>query len=214
MDNTGNSNNNNNMLANLLPLLTNQGGGKSNMLTGLLPLLMNKGGSNNDLLKTLLPAMTSNNPQMSDILKNMNFGGNASSDSQEHSESETIHNQQIPDCSKKSDKGRVYTDYSKLYPQMFNNTGIDLNNMPRVNDYYKAASENEPVNSTPKTPKYETNSNNNRMSSLMQLLPLLQTMRSPTISQEKKISAIDGIAPPKIKKSLRAILELNNIIKE
>lgn len=207
------NNNSNNMLNNLLPLFMNQGkgdlgGGNNNMLTMLLPMLMQKGGGggSSDMLKTLIPAMTGNNPQMAQMLKNMNFGG-ATTDDEPQPKEDLNHEyrQQNTSPCKNNNKGRHSADYSKLYPDINN---MDLHKMPKIDDFKK----DEPAS--------ETNDQNNNQqpfgnNSLMTLLTLMQNMKNqPNSTTEERILAVDGIAPPKIKKSLKAILALNNIIKD
>lgn len=204
-----NNNNSNNMLNNLLPLLMNRGGNgggaNNNMLTMLLPLLMQKGGKggSSDILKTLIPAMTGNNPQMAQILQN--FGG-GKSDNDEPKREEPIDYdppQYTPPC-RNNNKGRHYADYSKLYPDINN---LDLHKMPKIDDFKK----DEPLQHEESNNSQQSFGNN----SLLTLLTLMQSFRNqPNNLTEEKIQAIDGIAPPKIKKSLKAILALNNIIKE
>ncbi len=208
-------NNNNNMLNNLLPLLMNQGGGlggsNNNILTMLLPMLMQKGGkdgNSSDMLKTIIPAMAGNNPQMAQMLKNMNMGGQKPAEddynANESSKSQEYQPQYVPPCKNKN-KGRHYADYSKLYPDLNN---FDLHKMPKIDDYSKDEPQSEPENNTNSQQPFGNNS-------LMTLLTLMQNMKNqPSSTTVEKIHAVDGIAPPKIKKSLQAILALNNIIKE
>ena len=207
------NNNSNNMLNNLLPLFMNQGNGglggaNNNMLTMLLPMLMQKGGGggSSDMLKNLIPAMTGNNPQMAQMLKNMNFGGATADD--EPSSKEDHNNehrtQYTPPC-KNNNKGRHYADYSKLYPDINN---MDLHKMTKIDDFKKDEPTEESIDQNNNQQPFGNNS-------LMTLLTLMQSMKNqPSSTTEERILAVDGIAPPKIKKSLKAILALNNIIKE
>lgn len=210
------NNNSNNMLNNLLPLFMNQGkgglgglgGGNNNMLAMLLPMLMQKGGGgSSDMLKTLIPAMTGNNPQMAQMLKNMNFGGGKSGDNEpETKEYQNAEKPQYTPPCKNNNKGRHYADYSKLYPDINN---MDLHKMPKIDDFKK---DEQPVSESNENDSNPQPFGNN---SLITLLTLMQNMRNqPNSTAEERIQAVDGIAPPKIKKSLKAILALNNIIKE
>lgn len=215
--------NSNNMLGNLLPLLMNKGSGlgtsgaNNNMLSMLLPMLMQKGGkggSSNEMLKSLLPMMAGNNPQLAQVLSSFN-SGSSTSQQESYVEDEPINEspQNISNI-KYNSKGRRNVDFSKLYPDLDN---IDIHTMPKIDDYSKEQAKNTSYDDN----ATNTNTNNTFQNSgganntLMTLLSLMQNLkRQPANNIEEKIIAVDGIAPPKIKKSLKAILALNNIINE
>ncbi|HEY8444393.1 MAG TPA: hypothetical protein VIL24_06310 [Clostridia bacterium] len=201
----------NNMLSNLLPLLMNKGslggaGAANNTLAMLLPLLMQRGGQNgssNELLKTLLPMMAGNNPQLAQILSA--FNNNASE--QESAKDEPI---EISPQNIRYNPSRRNIDFSKLYPNLDN---IDIHTMPKIEDYNKEQAKTASVDASvgAASDSFMNNSSNN---TLLTLLTLMQNLRRQSGGLEEKITAVDGIAPPKIKKSLKAILALNSIINE
>ncbi|NLC17062.1 MAG: hypothetical protein GX756_04205 [Clostridiales bacterium] len=208
----------NNMLSNLLPLLMNKGdtnslGAGNNMLAMLLPMLMQRGGasgSSNEILKSLLPMMAGNNPQLAQVLNNFNTGGAAPQEDYVQDDKPIAINPQNID-NKYASKGRRNIDFDKLYPDL---DSLDIHTMPKIDDYKKEQPKNITLSSNNTADNAHQN-NGNTNNSLMTLLTLMQNLRrqSPS-SMEEKIIAVDGIAPPKIKKSLKAILALNNIIKE
>ncbi|HHW90049.1 MAG TPA: hypothetical protein GX745_04005 [Clostridiales bacterium] len=208
----------NNMLSNLLPLLMNQGdtgsiGAGNNMLAMLLPMLMQRGGasgSSNEILKSLLPMMAGNNPQLSQILNNLNTGGDLAQENYAQDDKpiavspQNINNKYIS-------KGRRNIDFGKLYPDL---DSLDIHTMPKIDDYKKEQSKNISYTSN-NTDNNDFQNNHNTNNSLMTLLTLMQNLKKqPSSNIEEKMLAVDGIAPPKIKKSLKAILALNNIIKD
>lgn len=200
----------NNMLTNLLPLLLNRSGQSSNnnnMLAMLLPLLMQRSGSNassSELLKSLLPMMSGSNPNIAQILNALNSSNNPS-EQESYKDDEPI---EINPQNIRYNPSRRKVDFSKLYPDLEN---IDIHTMPKIEDYNKEQAKSN-VESNSESPNIQNN-NGAPNNSLITLLTLLQNLRKPNNVQEK-ITAIDGIAPPKIKKSLKAILALNSIINE
>lgn len=200
-------NQNTNMLSTLLPLLMQNGGGGNNMMTMLLPLLMNRGGSgSSDMISKILPMM-SGNAQMADILNNLQGMQNSSQSTPKESYNPEV----VRPC--KSSQGRPL-DYNKLYPNHPNISNISLNSMPRIN-----SNPNMNTNTYIPEPAIEPQApnNNDRLSSLLSMMTMMQSMRAPKTQASSPIPshlAVDGVAPPKIKKSLKAILALNSIVRE
>ncbi|HEY8419007.1 MAG TPA: hypothetical protein VIL03_01020 [Clostridia bacterium] len=200
--------NSNNMLSNLLPLLMNRGlggAGNNNMLAMLLPLLQRGGqnGNSNELLKTLLPMMAGNNPQLAQVLSALN--NNPVEQELQNEEPIEVNPQNI-----KYSPNRRNIDFSKLYPDL---DKIDIHTMPKIEDYNKEQAKSAPNENKETNNSFQNSSNPNN--TLMTLLTLMQNLRRQQgNSFEEKVTAVDGIAPPKIKKSLKAILALNSIIND